>query len=341
MIIIFKPEAQKEQIDRLCQLFEAQGLSIHQSSGEHTQLIGLVGDTSAVDIDLVRANACVAEVKRVSEPYKKANRKFHPDNSVVYSGGVPVGGGHFAVMAGPCSVESEEQICILANQVKKDGAQFLRGGAFKPRTSPYAFQGLRAEGLELLKRAKEKTGLPMVTEIMNTSHLDLFLKAGVDMLQVGARNMQNFELLRELGQTNVPVLLKRGLSNTLEELLMSAEYIMAGGNNNVVLCERGIRTFETSTRNTLDISAVPMLKRKSHLPVVVDPSHAAGLSWMVEPLAMAAIAAGADGLMIEVHNDPPHALSDGAQSLTPESFTKLMKKINRQRAFFEEMERLS
>ncbi len=341
MIVIFKPDAREEQIGALCQDFEAKGLAIHKSSGEHTKLIGLVGDTSSVDIDLVRANPFVADVKRVSEPYKKANRTFHPKDSVVLSGGVKVGGGHFAVMAGPCSVESEEQISTLAKQVRADGAHFLRGGAFKPRTSPYAFQGLRAEGLELLKLAKEETGLPIVTEIMNTSHLELFLNAGVDMLQVGARNMQNFEMLREIGQTKIPVLLKRGLSNTLEELLMSAEYIMAGGNDQVILCERGIRTFEPSTRNTLDISAVPMLKKKSHLPVVVDPSHAAGLSWMVEPLALAAVAAGADGLMIEVHNDPPHALSDGAQSLTPEAFTKLMKKINRQRAFFEEIDGLA
>ncbi len=341
MIIIFKPQAQEKQIESLCQELEAQGLHIHKSSGEHTQLVGLVGDTSGVDIDLVRANSCVAEVKRVSEPYKKANRKFHPEDSVVQSGGVLLGGGHFAVMAGPCSVESEEQILALARQTKDSGALFLRGGAFKPRTSPYAFQGLRAEGLELLKLAKEKTGLPIVTEIMNTSHLDLFLKAGVDMLQVGARNMQNFEMLREIGKIKIPVLLKRGLSNTLEELLMSAEYIMAGGNEQVILCERGIRTFEPSTRNTLDISAIPMLKQKSHLPVVVDPSHASGLSWMVEPLALAAIAAGADGLMIEVHNDPPHALSDGAQSLTPMAFHSLMDKIKKQRAFYEEIYTLS
>ncbi len=333
MIVIFKPEAEDEQIGALCRDFEETGLQIHRSSGTHTQLIGLVGDTSLVDIELVRANPCVAEVKRVSEPYKQANRKFHPGDSVVEAGGVKVGGGHFAVMAGPCSVESEEQITALARDVKLCGAQFLRGGAFKPRTSPYAFQGLRAEGLELLKKAKTQTGLPIVTEIMNTSHIELFLQAGVDMLQVGARNMQNFEMLRELGKTRVPVLLKRGLSNTLEELLMSAEYILAGGNEHVVLCERGIRTFEPSTRNTLDISAVPMLKRKSHLPVIVDPSHATGLAWMVEPMALAAVAAGADGLMIEVHDDPPHALSDGAQSLTPDEFAQLMKKLERQRGF--------
>ncbi|MDL2254495.1 3-deoxy-7-phosphoheptulonate synthase, partial [Ruminococcaceae bacterium OttesenSCG-928-I18] len=266
--------------------------------------------------------------------YKKANRKFHPMDTVVQAGGVKIGGGHFAVMAGPCSVESEGQITRLASDVKKAGALFLRGGAFKPRTSPYSFQGLRAEGLELLKIAKEQTGLPIVTEIMNTSHIPLFLEAGVDVVQVGARNMQNFEMLRELGQTDIPVLLKRGLSSTLEELLMSAEYIMAGGNEAVILCERGIRTFEPYLRNTLDISAVPMLKSRSHLPVIVDPSHASGVAWMVEPLAMAAVAAGADGLMIEVHNDPPHALSDGAQSLTPEAFERLMRRVDRERGFF-------
>ncbi len=336
MIVIFRPEAAEEQIGALCREFEAGGLQIHRSSGEHTRLIGLVGDTSTVDIDLVRANPCVADVKRVSEPYKKANRKFHPKDSVVEAGGVSIGAGYFAVMAGPCSVESESQIIGLAKEVKASGADFLRGGAFKPRTSPYAFQGLRAEGLELMKQAKAETGLPIVTEIMNLSHLPLFLEAGVDMLQVGARNMQNFEMLRELGTTRVPILLKRGLSNTLEELLMSAEYILAGGNDKVILCERGIRTFEPSTRNTLDISAIPMLKRQSHLPVIVDPSHACGHAWMVEPLAMAAVAAGADGLMIEVHDDPPHALSDGAQSLTPVAFDALMERLARQRQFFTE-----
>ena len=329
MIIIFKHTASQEQVDAICRHFEEQGLSIHASEGEHTRLIGLVGDTSAVDIDLIRADEAVADVKRVSEPYKKANRKFHPKDSVMDVSGIKIGGGHFAVMAGPCSVESLEQITFIAEEVQKSGAQFLRGGAFKPRTSPYAFQGLRAEGLELLKQAKEKTGLPFVTEVMDTSHIPLFIDAGADMLQVGARNMQNFELLKELGAVDVPILLKRGLSNTLEELLMSAEYIMAGGNERVILCERGIRTFEPSMRNTLDISAVPMLKHLSHLPVVIDPSHAAGISWMVEPLAMAAIAAGADGLMIEVHNDPAHALSDGAQCLTPSQFDVLMKKVAR------------
>ncbi|MEG1925066.1 MAG: 3-deoxy-7-phosphoheptulonate synthase [Ruthenibacterium sp.] len=332
MIIIFKKYASAQQIQTLCKNFEEQGLKIHNSEGELTHLIGLIGDTSAVDIDLVRANTFVEDVKRVSEPYKKANLKFHPQNTVVTVGGHQIGGGKFSVMAGPCSVESEAQILEVANAVKQSGAGFLRGGAFKPRTSPYAFQGMRAEGLDLLQVAKRETGLPIVTEIMNTEHIPLF--ADVDMIQVGARNMQNFELLKELGRLKTPILLKRGLSNTIEEWLMSAEYIMAGGNENVILCERGIRTFETSMRNTLDISAVPMLKSKTHLPVIIDPSHAAGIAWMVEPLAMAAIAAGADGLMMEVHNDPAHAKCDGAQSLTPAQFDLLMGKIKAASAFF-------
>ncbi len=332
MIIIFKESARPEQIRRLCEGFEAQGLKIHNSEGEHTHLIGLIGDTSDVDINYVEAQDFVASVKRVSEPYKKANRKFHPEPTVVDVGGHKIGGGHFAVMAGPCSVECEEQIVGVARDVQKSGAGLLRGGAFKPRTSPYSFQGMRAEGLELLREARAATGLPIVTEIMNTEHIPLF--ADVDLIQVGARNMQNFELLKELGRLKTPILLKRGLANTLEEFLMSAEYIMAGGNENVILCERGIRTFETSMRNTLDISAVPMLKSKTHLPVVIDPSHAAGIAWMVEPLALAAIAAGADGLMIEVHNDPPHARSDGAQSLTPAQFDALMGKIRPAVEFF-------
>ena len=332
MIVIFKNNANPEQVKQLCAGFEAQGLKIHNSEGEHTHLIGLIGDTSSVDIDLVRANDFVEDVKRVSEPYKKANRKFHPADTTVDVAGHTIGGGHFSVMAGPCSVESESQIVEVARDVQRSGAGILRGGAFKPRTSPYAFQGMRAEGLELLREARAATGLPIVTEIMNTEHVPLF--ADVDMIQVGARNMQNFELLKELGKLQTPVLLKRGLANTIEEFLMSAEYIMAGGNENVVLCERGIRTFETSMRNTLDISAVPMLKSKTHLPVVIDPSHAAGIAWMVEPLAMAAIAAGADGLMIEVHNDPPHAKSDGAQSLTPAQFDALMGKVKAASAFF-------
>lgn len=334
MIVIFKQGAPEAEIEKLCKQLEARGMQIHESKGENTHLIGLVGDTSSLDISLLKANTIIEDVKRVSEPYKKANRKFHPADSIINAGGVKIGGGNFAVMAGPCSVESPEQICLVAEEVQKSGANMLRGGAFKPRTSPYSFQGMRAEGLELLNVAKEKTGLPIVTEVMDASHIPLFLEAGVDMMQVGARNMQNFELLKELGRTNVPILLKRGLSSTLEEMLMSAEYIMAGGNEQVVLCERGIRTFETSMRNTLDISAVPMLKKLSHLPVVIDPSHAAGISWMVEPLALAAVAVGADGLMIEVHNDPANALSDGAQCLTPSQFDKLMNKISKEKEFF-------
>lgn len=332
MIVIFKPNASPEKVKALCARFEQDGLKIHNSEGEHTHLIGLIGDTSSVDIDLVRANDIVEDVKRVSEPYKKANRKFHPADTVVDVAGHKIGGGHFTVMAGPCSVESADQIVGVARDVQASGAGLLRGGAFKPRTSPYSFQGMRAEGLTLLRKAREATGLPIVTEIMNTEHIGLF--EDVDMIQVGARNMQNFELLKELGKLKTPILLKRGLSSTLEEFLMSAEYIMAGGNENVVLCERGIRTFETSMRNTLDVSAIPMLKAKSHLPVVVDPSHAAGIAWMVEPLAMAAIAAGADGLMVEVHNDPPHAKSDGAQSLTPAQFDGLMNKVKGAVSFF-------
>ncbi len=332
MIVILKEHANPAQAAALRAGFEAQGLKLHESEGEHTHIIGLVGDTRSVDIDAVRANPAVADVCRVSEPYKKANRKFHPADTVVDCGGVPIGGGKFAVMAGPCSVESESQICSVAADVKAAGAALLRGGAFKPRTSPYSFQGLRSNGLELLKAARAATGLPIVTEIMNTEHLPLF--EDVDVIQVGARNMQNFELLKELGRIDKPILLKRGLSATLEEFLMSAEYIMAGGNEKVILCERGIRTFETSMRNTLDISAVPMLKQMSHLPVVIDPSHAAGISWMVQPLAMAAIAAGADGLMIEVHNDPAHALSDGAQSLNPAQFAALMNQVKPAVEFF-------
>lgn len=332
MIVILREHANPAEVAALRAGFEAQGLKLHESEGEHTHIIGLVGDTKSVDIDAVRANPAVADVRRVSEPYKKANRKFHPADTVVDCGGVPIGGGKFAVMAGPCSVESESQICSVAADVKAAGATLLRGGAFKPRTSPYSFQGLRSDGLELLKAARAATGLPIVTEIMNTEHLPLF--EDVDVIQVGARNMQNFELLKELGRIDKPILLKRGLSATLEEFLMSAEYIMAGGNEKVILCERGIRTFETSMRNTLDISAVPMLKQMSHLPVVIDPSHAAGISWMVQPLAMAAIAAGADGLMIEVHNDPAHALSDGAQSLNPAQFATLMDQVKPAVEFF-------
>lgn len=332
MIIILKEKAAPQKVQQLIQDMEAQGLSIHQSQGVNTTLLGIVGDTSKVDIEKIQALDVVAQVKRIQEPYKSANRKFHPQDTVIDIRGKKIGGGHFQVAAGPCSVESREQLMTIAGQVKDAGAGILRGGAFKPRTSPYAFQGLGGQGIELLKEARERTGMPIVTEIMNIGHLPLF--EDVDVIQVGARNMQNFELLKELGHIDKPILLKRGLANTLEELLMSAEYIMSGGNEKVILCERGIRTFETSTRNTLDISAIPMLKKKSHLPVVVDPSHASGIVWMVEPLSMAAIAAGADGLIIEVHNCPEKALSDGAQSLRPEQFIPIMDKIKKTAVFF-------
>ena len=325
MIIILKQHADQQAVKDLCRELEGRGLSIHESQGAETHILGLVGDTKSIAESWLRASPVVEDVRRVSEPYKKANRKFHPEDTVVDVSGVKVGGGSFAVIAGPCSVESESQIETVAAAVQTAGAKLLRGGAFKPRTSPYSFQGMRAEGLELLRHARSKTGMPIVTEIMNTEHLPLF--ADVDLIQVGARNMQNFELLKAVGRSGRPVLLKRGLSATLEELVMSAEYIMAEGNDQVILCERGIRTFEPSMRNTLDISAVPMLKKMTHLPVVVDPSHAAGIAWMVEPLAAAAVAAGADGLMVEVHNDPARALCDGAQSLTPAQFSALMDKL--------------
>ena len=325
MIIILKQHADQQAVRDLCRELEGRGLSIHESQGAETHILGLVGDTKSIAESWLRASPVVEDVRRVSEPYKKANRKFHPEDTVVDVSGVKVGGGSFAVIAGPCSVESESQIETVAAAVQTAGAKLLRGGAFKPRTSPYSFQGMRAEGLELLRHARAKTGMPIVTEIMNTEHLPLF--ADVDLIQVGARNMQNFELLKAVGQSGRPVLLKRGLSATLEELVMSAEYIMAEGNDQVILCERGIRTFEPSMRNTLDISAVPMLKKMTHLPVVIDPSHAAGIAWMVEPLAAAAVAAGADGLMVEVHNDPARALCDGAQSLTPAQFSALMDKL--------------
>ena len=325
MIIIVKPNVNEERIQDLIRWIESQNLITHVSKGEFTTIVGVIGDTSKLDEDLIMGLDIVDSVKRVSEPFKSANRKFHPLDSVIDVSGVKVGGGNFAMIAGPCSVESHDQIISIAQDVKAAGANMLRGGAFKPRTSPYDFQGLKADGLELLLEAKKITGLPIVTEIMNANHLPLF--ENVDLIQVGARNMQNFELLKELGKIDKPILLKRGLSATIEEWLMSAEYIMAGGNDKVMLCERGIRTYETFTRNTLDISAIPIIKKLSHLPVIVDPSHASGKSWLVEPLAMAAVAAGADGLIIEVHNDPPHALSDGAQSLTPKQFDGVAKKV--------------
>ena len=331
MIVIVKDSARPEQIEKLKENFESMGLQVHFSKGMNTTLLGLVGDTTSVDIGKIASLDIVEEVKRIQEPYKKANRKFHPEDSVVDVNGVKIGGGSFQVIAGPCSVETPEQICLVAEEVKKAGAGLLRGGAFKPRTSPYSFQGLHGEGIKLLLEAKKQTGLPIVTEIMNYDDIDLFEE--VDVIQVGARNMQNFELLKQLGKLNKPILLKRGLANTIEEWLMSAEYIMAGGNEKVILCERGIRTFETKTRNTLDLSAVPMIKKRSHLPVIIDPSHATGLPWMVEPMTLAAIAAGADGVMIEVHNDPPKALCDGAQSLRPDQFAELMQKVKKLSAF--------
>lgn len=318
MIVVLKDNPNQKQLDNLIQWLTSLNLEINYSQGRNTTILGLIGDTSVVDIDLISALDIVADVKRITEPYKNANRKFHPQDTVVEAGGVKLGGGNFQIIAGPCSVESMEQIIAVAESVKASGAGMLRGGAFKPRTSPYAFQGMRGEGIELLLEAKRVSGLPIVSEIMDLSQLPLFEE--VDVVQVGARNMQNFELLKELGKTNKPVLLKRGLANTLQELLMSAEYIMAGGNGQVILCERGIRTFETATRNTLDLSAIPLLKSMTHLPVIVDPSHATGLSKLVKPMALGAAAVGADGLIIEVHNDPVHALCDGQQSLTPEAF---------------------
>ena len=329
MIAILKHGTTTEQTEHLINWLQKMNLDVHVSEGAHVTVLGLIGDTSRVDMELLSSLEIVDSVKRVSEPFKQANRKFHPNNSVIQVGDVKIGDGHFAMMAGPCSVESEEQIIAVAKAVKAAGANILRGGAFKPRTSPYAFQGMKGAGIELLLKAKAETGLPIVTEIMNISTLDLFDQ--VDIIQVGARNMQNFDLLKELGKTNKPILLKRGLANTLQELLMSAEYIMSEGNENVILCERGIRTFETYTRNTLDLSAVSVLHDLSHLPVIVDPSHATGKAKLVPPMAVAATAAGADGLIIEVHNDPTHALCDGAQSLTPAQFLELNNRVNKVR----------
>jgi len=327
MIVIIKQGTSKKDLQALIEKISDTGVNVQAVYGEKTIILGLVGDTSSLNIDSIQSEAIVERVTRVQEPYKKANRKFHPMDTVITVADRRIGADKLTIMAGPCSVESEEQIISIAKDVKNSGATFLRGGAFKPRTSPYSFQGMKEEGLILLAAAKKETGLPIVTEIMDANHLDLFEKYGVDIIQVGARNMQNFELLKELGHVNKPILLKRGLANTLEEFLMSAEYIMAGGNENIILCERGIRTYETYTRNTLDISAIPALKNMSHLPVIIDPSHAAGISWMVEPLAKAGIAAGADGLMIEVHNQPTKALSDGAQSITPAAFDVLITKL--------------
>ena len=327
MIAILKNGTTPAQTQHLVNWLKAMNLDVHISEGAHVTVLGLIGDTSRVDMDLLKSLEMVESVKRVSEPFKQANRKFHPKDTVIDVNGVQIGGGHFAMIAGPCSVESEAQIIEVAEAVKTAGANILRGGAFKPRTSPYAFQGMKGEGIRLLLKAKEETGLPIVTEIMNISTLDLF--ADVDIIQVGARNMQNFDLLKELGKTNKPILLKRGLANTLQELLMSAEYIMSEGNEQVILCERGIRTFETATRNTLDLSAVSVLHSMTHLPVVVDPSHATGKANLVAPMAYAAAACGADAIMIEVHNNPSCALCDGAQSLTPLQFAELNRKVQR------------
>ena len=325
MIAVVKQGASEQQIDNLLSWFHSKGLKTHISKGEFQTIIGLIGDTSRVDIDLLEGLEIVESIKRITEPFKSVNRKFHPEDSVVDIGGIKIGGGNFQVIAGPCSVESPEQILCVAEGVQAAGAALLRGGAFKPRTSPYDFQGLRAEGIELLLDVKAKTNMPIVTEIMSAAHLHLF--EHVDVIQVGARNMQNFELLKELGRLKKPILLKRGFCSTLQELLMSAEYIAAEGNSNIILCERGIRTFEPYTRNTLDLSAVPVLRELTHLPVIIDPSHAIGVSRYVRPMALAAVACGADGLIIEVHNDPMNAICDGAQSLTIEQFGDLAKRI--------------
>lgn len=326
MIIVVKSDSDKREVDKLTDWIKSEGLDIHVSQGASSMVLGLIGDTSKIDIDLINSLDIVESVKRIQEPYKNVNRKFHPMDTIVDINGHKFGGDNFQYIAGPCSVESEEQIINIAVAVKDAGANLLRGGAFKPRTSPYAFQGLRAEGIELLLKAKAATGMPIVTEIMSINHLDLF--ADVDVIQVGARNMQNFELLKELGKCSKPILLKRGLANTIEEWLMSAEYIMSEGNGNIILCERGIRTFEPYTRNTLDLSAIPLVKELTHLPIIVDPSHASGISRLVAPLSLASIGAGADGLIIEVHNNPPCALCDGAQSLRPEQFKAIVEKSN-------------
>ena len=326
MIVVFKQNTPEKAIEELSKSISSMGVQVNKVVGSEATILGIVGDTSNVDMKVLEANENVERVMRVSEPYKKANRKFHPDPTIVKVGDMEVGGKALTLIAGPCSVESEKQIVSIAKEVKKSGATMLRGGAFKPRTSPYSFQGLKYEGLELLKEAKAATGLPIVTELMSPYDIDRFVQ-DVDVIQIGARNMQNFELLKELGKLDKPILLKRGLAATIEEWLMSAEYILSGGNPNVILCERGIRTFETYTRNTLDLSAVVAIKQVSHLPIIVDPSHATGKAWMVPALARAAIAVGADGLIIEVHNDPVHALCDGSQSIKPEQFDEIMQDL--------------
>ena len=337
MIIILKKDPDPSQLESLVAWLREKGLQVHTSTGESHIVLGLVGDTAAMDIDLIAALDIVESVRRVQEPYKKANRKFHPKDTIIEVAGRQIGGGTLTIMAGPCSVESEEQILAVAQAVKESGATMLRGGAFKPRTSPYSFQGKGVEGLRLLSLAKKATGLPIVTELMEVHQLEYF--DDVDVIQVGARNMQNFNLLKELGKQDKPILLKRGMSGTIEELLMSAEYVMSEGNEKVILCERGIRTFETATRNTLDLSAIPVLRQQSHLPIIVDPSHATGKANLVPPMALAAVAAGADGLIIEVHNDPQHALCDGSQSLRPEVFDRLAKQLKALHATVQDMER--
>ena len=326
MIIIIKQNHEQKQLDNLVKWVKQQGVDVDLSIGSHSTILGLVGDTSKIDIDLVRSLDIVDSVRRIQEPFKCANRKFHPDDTIVDINGHKFGGNNFQIIAGPCSIESEKQVVDIAKAVKEAGATILRGGAYKPRTSPYSFQGLKESGLKLLLKAKEETGMPIVTEIMSVSHIDQFWD--VDIIQIGARNMQNFELLKEVGKMHKPVLLKRGLANTIEEWLMSAEYIMSEGTKDIILCERGIRTFEPYTRNTLDLSAIPLLKELTHLPVIVDPSHASGLSRLVKPLSLASVGAGAHGLMIEVHNDPVHALCDGAQSLKPEQFKEIVEQID-------------
>lgn len=326
MVIVLKPYATKEQIDKLVKDIEKRNVTVQKVIGRDLTILGLIGDTGSMDIDELTINEIVHKAMRIQEPFKRANKMFHPEKTIVKVGDKEIGGGKIITIAGPCSVETEEQIIEIALKVKKAGVTFLRGGAFKPRSSPYSFQGLGHEGLDLLAIAKQETGLPIVSEIIATDLLDVF-EEQVDIIQVGARNMQNFVLLKELGKINKPILLKRGLSATIEEWLMSAEYIMAEGNQKVILCERGIRTFENYTRNTLDLSAVPAIKRLSHLPIVVDPSHATGMWWMVESMARGAIAVGADGLMVEVHNNPEKALSDGQQSITPDAFSNLMNSL--------------
>lgn len=326
MVIVIKQNYEQQQLDNLVRWVKEQGVETDLIVGSHSTILGLIGDTSKIDMNLVRTLDIVENVKRIQEPFKCANRKFHPDDTIVDVNGHKFGGDNFQIIAGPCSVESEKQVIEIAKAVKQAGATILRGGAYKPRTSPYAFQGLKESGLQLLLKAKQETGMPIVTEIMSTSHIDQF--KDVDIIQIGARNMQNFELLKEVGKMHKPVLLKRGLANTIQEWLMSAEYIMSEGTKEIILCERGIRTFEPYTRNTLDLSAIPLLKELTHLPVIVDPSHASGLSRLVKPLSLAAVGAGAQGLMIEVHNDPEHALCDGAQSLRPEQFAEVVKQVD-------------